>query len=83
MNDEIMNVIVYTYYSKVKASEVLKTIVEMKQKHLQKPLINVEDAAVVIKNKKGKVKGRQTLESAAKRPLKTNPVKVENGKLVV
>ncbi|MGB0384924.1 MAG: DUF1269 domain-containing protein [Ardenticatenaceae bacterium] len=38
----------------------------MKQEHVQKPLINIEDAAVVYKNAKGKVKVQQTLESVVK-----------------
>lgn len=58
--------IVYTYNTEEKASEVLKALVTLKQENIQKPLVQFEDAAVVIKNAKGKVKVRQTLESAVK-----------------
>lgn len=60
------NLIVYTYNTEAKASEVLTKIAAMKQENIQKPLLAIEDAAVVIKNAKGKVKVRQTLESAVK-----------------
>ena len=58
--------IVYTYNTEEKAASVLQSIVAMKQENIQKPLIAIEDAAVVVKNAKGKVKVRQTLESAIK-----------------
>ena len=58
--------LVYTYKTEDKAAQGLQAITEMKQENIQKPLISIEDAAVVIKNAKGKVKVRQTLESAVK-----------------
>ena len=60
------NLIVFTYNNEDKATEVLQEVAKMKQEHVQKPLVAVEDAAVVVKNAKGKVKVRQTLESAMK-----------------
>jgi uncharacterized membrane protein len=58
--------IVYTYNTEEKAAQVLRAVSEMKQENVQRPLIALEDAAVVVKNAKGKVRVRQTLESAAK-----------------
>lgn len=58
--------IVYTYNTEEKAAEVLQAVASMTQEHVRKPLIGVEDAAVVVKNAKGKVKVRQTLETAVK-----------------
>ena len=60
------NLIVYTYNTEENAAEVLQAVAVMKQENIQKPLIEIEDAAVVVKNAKGKVKVRQTLESVAK-----------------
>ncbi len=60
------DLIVYTYNNESKAAEVLTVIGAMKQEYVQKPLINIEDAVVVIKNAKGKVKVQQTLESVVK-----------------
>lgn len=56
------DLIVFTYNESGKALEVLQKVVELQKQHL----IQVEDAAVVVKNDKGKVKIRQTLESAMK-----------------
>ena len=58
--------IVYTYNTEDKAGEVLKEVAGMKQENVQRPLLSLEDAAVVVKDAKGKVKVRQTLESIAK-----------------
>ena len=58
--------LVYTYNTEDRAAEVLKEIMSMTQEHVKKPLIGIEDAAVVVKNAKGKVKIRQTMESAVK-----------------
>ncbi|MCP4543484.1 MAG: DUF1269 domain-containing protein [Chloroflexi bacterium] len=58
--------IVYTYNTEEKAAEVLQAVASMTQEHVHKPLIGLEDAAVVVKNAKGKVKVRQTLESVVK-----------------
>jgi len=58
--------IVYTYNTEEKAAEVLQAVASMTQEHVRKPLIGVEDAAVVVKNAKGKVKVRQTLETTVK-----------------
>jgi uncharacterized membrane protein len=58
--------IVYTYNTEDKAAEVLRNLSGMKQENVQRPLIALEDAAVVVKNAKGKVRVRQTLESVAK-----------------
>lgn len=60
------DLIVYTYNNEDEASKVLQAVVTMKQENVQKPLIAIEDAAVVVKNAKGKVKVKQTLESAVK-----------------
>jgi len=58
--------VVFTYKHPDKAAEVLGTISKMKRENIQKPLIGIEDAAVAVKDESGKVKIRQTLESAAK-----------------
>ena len=58
--------IVYTYNTEEKAAEALSTVAKMKQENVQRPLIALEDAAVVVKNAKGKVRVRQTLEAAIK-----------------
>ena len=60
------DLVVYTYNNENKAAEVLAAVALMKQEHVQKPLINIEDGAVVYKNSKGKVKVQQTLESVVK-----------------
>lgn len=60
------NLIVYTYGTEQKAAEVLQAVATMKQENVQKPLFEIEDAAVIVKNAKGKVKIQQTLESLAK-----------------
>jgi len=58
--------IVYTYNTEEKAAEVLQAVASMTQEHVHKPLIGVEDAAVIVKDAKGKVKVHQTLESVVK-----------------
>lgn len=60
------NLFVLTYDSEDKAAEVLQAVAGLKQENVQKPLIGIEDAAVVVKNADGKVRVRQTLESVAK-----------------
>ncbi|MEM6431499.1 MAG: DUF1269 domain-containing protein [Deinococcota bacterium] len=60
------DLIVYTYDQEDKATDVLKHVASLKQDNVQKALVGIEDAAVVIKNAKGRVKVRQTLESAVK-----------------
>jgi uncharacterized membrane protein len=58
--------VVFTYKEENKASDVLQTIGKLKKEFTQKPLINIEDAAMGIKTKEGQIKIRQTLESVAK-----------------
>ena len=60
------DLIVFTYEQEDKAAEALKHVASLKQENVQKALIGIEDAAVVVKDAKGKVKIRQTLESAVK-----------------
>lgn len=60
------DLVVFTYDQEERAGEVLVHIATLKQDNVQKALIGIEDAAVVVKNAKGKVKVRQTLESAVK-----------------
>lgn len=60
------DLIVFTYEQANKASEALAHVASLKQENVQKALIGIEDAAVVVKDAKGKVKIRQTLESAVK-----------------
>lgn len=60
------DLIVYTYNTEEKASEILSEISVMKQENVRKALIGIEDAAVVVKNAKGQVKVKQTLESTVK-----------------
>lgn len=57
--------VVFSYKHSDRAGEVLKEIATLKQENVRKPLIGIEDAAVV-KNEDGKVKIRQTLESTMK-----------------
>ena len=59
------DLVVFTYKHEDKASEVLQEITRLKQENVQKPLIGIEDAAVAVKRDDGKVKVRQTLETAA------------------
>lgn len=58
--------IVYIYNTEDKAEQVLSKVTGMKQENIQRPLLALEDAAVIVKNAKGKVKVRQTLESVVK-----------------
>jgi uncharacterized membrane protein len=58
--------VVFTYNDEESAANALAHIASLKQENVQKALIGVEDAAVVVKNSDGKLKVRQTLESAVK-----------------
>lgn len=58
MND----LIVFTYADVDKAEDVLKAVVKLNQEHL----IQIDDAAIVVKDEDDKVKIHQTLESAVK-----------------
>ncbi len=60
------DLIVYTYDQEDKATDVLKHVASLKQDNVQKALVGIEDAAVVVKNAKGRVKVHQTLESVVK-----------------
>ena len=60
------DLIVFTYNDENKAGEVLASVASLKQENVQKALIHIEDAAVVVKNGDGKVKVQQTLESVVK-----------------
>ena len=54
--------IVFTYDNEEKATTVLQSVAELSKQHL----IEVQDAAVIVKNENGKVKVHQTLESLVK-----------------
>lgn len=54
--------IVFTYDSKEKAITVLEKVAELSKQHL----IEVQDAAVMVKDANGKVKVQQTLEAMIK-----------------
>jgi len=54
--------IVFTYENADKATTVLQAVADLAKQHL----IEVQDAAVIIKDEKGKVKVQQTLETAVK-----------------
>lgn len=58
--------VVFSYKHPDRAGEVLQEIATLKREHVRKPLIGIEDAAVVVKREDGKLKIRQTLESAMK-----------------
>lgn len=58
--------IVFTYPTEDQAAAALGQVVTQKQENVQAPLVDIEDAAVAVKTRGGKVKVRQTLESAAK-----------------
>lgn len=58
--------IVFTYEQEAKAGEVLAAVATLKQENVQKALIGIEDAAVVVKDAREKVRVRQTLESVVK-----------------
>ena len=60
------DLVVFTYEQEGKAAEALSSVTRLKQENVQKPLVGIEDAAVVVKDAKGKVKVRQTLEAAVK-----------------
>jgi uncharacterized membrane protein len=59
-DQRMSDLVVFTYQEEDKAGEVLQALAKMQQEHL----VDIEDAAVVVKNQKGKVKVRQTLETA-------------------
>ena len=54
--------IVFTYDNQEKATTVLQSVAELSKQHL----IEVQDAAVIVKDANGKVKVQQTLESMVK-----------------
>lgn len=54
--------IVFTYENKDKAATVLETVAELSKQNL----IEVRDAAVIVKTESGKVRVQQTLEAAVK-----------------
>lgn len=54
--------IVFTYDNQEKAATVLQSVAELSKQHL----IEVQDAAVIVKKANGKVKVQQTLEAAVK-----------------
>lgn len=54
--------IVFTYENEEKATTVLEKVAELSKEHL----IEVQDAAVIVKDANGKVKVRQTLEAMVK-----------------
>lgn len=60
------DLIVFTYNDENKAGEALAQVAALKQENVQKALVNIEDAAVVVKDTDGKIKVRQTLESVVK-----------------
>jgi len=62
----LSDLIVFTYESEERAGEALAHVASLKQENVQKPLVGVEDAAVIYKNPNGNVKVRQTLESMVK-----------------
>lgn len=54
--------IVFTYDNQEKAATVLQSVAELSKQHL----IDVQDAAVIVKDANGKVKVQQTLEAMVK-----------------
>jgi len=54
--------IVFTYDNQEKAGKVLEAVAELSKEHL----IEVQDAAVIVKDANGKVKVQQTLEAMVK-----------------
>lgn len=56
------DLIVFTYTSATKAELVLQEVVTLNQQHL----VQIDDAAVIVKNEDNKVKVHQTLESAVR-----------------
>jgi len=58
--------VVFTYNHPDRAAEVLKHIASLRREHIQKPLVGIEDAAVAVKGDDGRVRIRQTLETATK-----------------
>jgi uncharacterized membrane protein len=62
----VSELVVFTYRHADRADEVLRHISQLKREHVQKPLIGVEDAAVAVRSDDGRVRIRQTMESAVK-----------------
>ena len=60
------DLIVFCYETDAEAGQALAHVSSQEQKNVHKPLVAIEDAAVAVKKDNGKVKIRQTLESAAK-----------------
>ncbi len=60
------DLIVFTYPDENQATVALQRVVTAKQENTHVPLVAIDDAAVAVKNDKGRVKVRQTLESAVK-----------------
>ena len=60
------SLIVFCYESPKKAEAALSHVTKQKQENANKPLVAIEDAAVVVKKDSGKVKVRQTMERVAK-----------------
>ena len=60
------DLVVFTYETEEKAADVLAEVATLKQENVQKALIQIEDAAVAVKNADGKVKVTQTLERIIK-----------------
>lgn len=58
--------VVFTYKHEDRAGEVLQELAKLKREHIQKPLIGIEDAAVAVKTSDGRVRIRQTMETAVK-----------------
>ncbi len=60
------DLVVFTYEQESGAADALATIVSKKKENVEAPLVAIDDAAVAVKRDDGKVKIRQTLESAVK-----------------
>ncbi len=60
------DLVVFCYKTDAEAGQALAHVSSQEQKNIHKPLVAIEDAAVAVKKDNGKVKIRQTLESAAK-----------------
>lgn len=60
------DLVVFCYETEDEASKALKHVASQKQQNVQQPLVAIGDAAVAVKHQNGKVKIRQTLETATK-----------------
>ena len=58
--------VVFTYNHPDRAAEVLQHVASLRREHIRKPLVGIEDAAVAVKGDDGRVRIRQTLETATK-----------------